>query len=245
MNLLSISIGGGSPTPAATFVWSVGTAVAAGVILFLLNWGRELLTAHWKRKSEAGVLAFTLASQLDQFISDCSDVVARGYDFDEETGRPVDMAKAPIITFSNDLPWWVFPKELQHQIRSLPNMVDVANRALDETWRQEHGELLDVLEEREERYAEIGLVALAVNDHLSVMYGVPKLDRKDWRPEIVFQDSLDRFEDWRERQQAKVKVTVEMLARRSLSLEELLQRTRALDRDLTAAIEHHKRASSK
>jgi hypothetical protein len=190
MILISVSLGAASSAPASTFVWSVGTAVAAGVILFLLNWGRELVTAHWKRENEAGVLAFTLATQLDEFISKCSDVVTNGWTEDER-GMPTSTMNTPSISFPSDLDWWVFPKELQHEIRSLPNKVDVADRALDNTW--EHGDPWDVYYEREMRYAEIGLEAIKINAKLAKRYGVPLLDRGSWRPETIFRERLEKY----------------------------------------------------
>jgi hypothetical protein len=188
MNLIAINFGGS--TQASTFAWSVGTAVAAGVILFLLNWGRELLTAHWKRENEAGVLALTLATQLDEFISGCSDVVANGWT-EDETGMPKSTAKTPSISFAHDIDWWVFPKELQHVIRSLPNKVDVADRALENTW--EYGDPWEVYHEREERYADIGLAAIKINAKLAKRYGVPLLDRGSWSPETIFRDCLEKY----------------------------------------------------
>ncbi len=195
MNVVAITFGGGAPPISAltTILSGLAVALVAGIVLFALNWLREHLTTKWKRNSEASVLAFTIASQLDEFISQCSDVVAHGYDFDEQSGNVMDAAKPTKLSLSNDLPWSVLDKNLQHQIRSLPNEVDVANRTLDASWREEHIELLDVLQEREELYAQIGLKALALNKTLAERYDVPLLNRRDWHPEKIFKSSLENF----------------------------------------------------
>ncbi|MGO6853886.1 hypothetical protein ACCS68_26230 [Rhizobium beringeri] len=233
MNVISVSFGSGSQS---SFVWSVGTAVAAGIILFLLNWAREWLTNHLKRTSEASVLAFTVSSQIDEFVSQCSDLVSRGYDFDPESGSVKDQAKPVKLSFSNDLPWSVLDKNLQHRIRSLPNEIDVANRTLSTSWAEEDTDLLDILQEREELYAQIGLTALELNKILHDRYDVPLLDRRNWHPEQIFKESLKTFTDHRaivRNLQSKVDLT-DLIP--GPSDEELKLRLVALDADLKSAM---------
>lgn len=195
MNLVSVSFGGGSQL---SFAWSVGTAVAAGVILFLLNWWREWLTDRLKRTSEARVLAFTVSSQLDEFISQCSALVSRGFDFDPESGSVRDKAKPVKLSFSPNLPWSVLDMTLQHRIRSLPNEIDVIEHTLSSLWAEEDSDLLDVLEKREELYAQVGINAFNINLILHKQYGVPLLNRRHWRPEKIFENSLEKFAQFRD-----------------------------------------------
>ncbi len=205
MNLITISFGSaGTPSSLwTTIITGLAVALGGGIVLFGLNWAREYLTASWTRQNQAGVLAFTVASQIDQFVSKCFEVVADGYDFDPESGQVRDKSGSAQISFSDDLPWDVFDKELQHRIRSLPNEIHVAERTLAKTWDVGEGYLLDVLQEREELYAQIGLNALELNNILHKRYGVPLLDRKGWHPEEAFHTSLKNFADARERQKER------------------------------------------
>ncbi|TCA41713.1 hypothetical protein E0J16_34050 [Rhizobium pisi] len=200
MSILEITIGSSAPPPSlwTTILTGLAVALGGGIVLFGLNWAREVLMARWTRQNQAGVLAFTVASQIDQFVSKCFEVVADGYDFDPESGQVRDKSGSANITFSDDLPWGVFEKELQHRIRSLPNEIHVAERTLAKSWHDGDGFLLDVLQEREELYAQIGLNALELNNILHKRYGVPLLDRKDWHPENAFRASLKNFADHRD-----------------------------------------------
>ncbi|MBB2713322.1 hypothetical protein N2597_11290 [Rhizobium sophoriradicis] len=200
MSIITISLGAVSvPTSLWTTIFTgLAVALGGGIVLFALNWFRDYLTARWTRQNQAGVLAFTVASQIDQFVSKCFEVVASGYDFDPESGQVRDRSGSANLSFSDDLPWTVFDKELQHRIRSLPNEIHVAERTLAKSWDDGEGHLLDVLQEREELYAQIGLNALELNAILHIRYGVPLLDRKEWRPEDTFRNSLKDFADRRE-----------------------------------------------
>jgi hypothetical protein len=238
MSIFEITIGSSARSPSlwTTILTGLAVALGGGIVLFGLNWLREVLTARWTRQNQAEVLAFTVASQIDQFVSKCFEVVAHGYDFDPESGQVRDKSGSANITFSDDLPWGVFEKELQHRIRSLPNEIHVAERTLAKSWDDGDGYLLDVLQEREELYAQIGLNALELNGILHKRYGVPLLDRKGWRPEETFRGSLKSFADARD---ANTKLRDQGFFSDLLpgpSDDELKQRMRVLDADLQNAV---------
>lgn len=241
MNIIGITFGSATAPESVltTVIPGITVALVAGVVLFLLNWLRDVLMSHWKRKSEAGVLAFTLGSQLDEFISGCSDVVADGWT-EDETGMPKSKVKTPSISFSSDIDWWVFSKELQHEIRSLPNKVDVADRALNNTWK--YGDPWEVYHEREERYAGIGLEAVRINQKLSRKYRVPLLDRGSWNPEEIFRNCLDRYAEDRRKSESSSNTWDSLLGP---SLDELKQRQAELATTLDAALAKRKERALK
>ncbi|WP_312356792.1 hypothetical protein [Agrobacterium sp.] len=195
----------GNPAPAAsasiwvTILTGLAVAVGAGVVMFLLNWAREVIMARRHKNDEAAVLAFSIASQIDNFINSCYQVVAHGVYYDDEGGM-MDGAKGPIkISFSEKHQWTVFDRTLQHRIRSLPNKLEVADAVLDSIWDQEWSDLEDILPKRAELYAEIGLEALDINAILHKKYGVPLLDRKTTDPASTFSKLLESFAESRER----------------------------------------------
>ncbi|NTF64962.1 hypothetical protein [Rhizobium rhizogenes] len=239
MSIFEITIGSSAPPPSlwTTILTGLAVALGGGIVLFGLNWLREYLTARWTRQNQAGVLAFTVASQIDQFVSKCFEVVAYGYDFDPESGQVRDKSGSANLSFSDDLPWGVFDKELQHRIRSLPNEIHVAERTLAKSWDDGDGYLLDVLQEREELYAQIGLNALELNSILHKRYGVPLLDRKEWRPEETFRGSLKSFADARDNNTTLRDQGFFTDLLPGPSEEELRNRMSALSSDLKAAMD--------
>jgi len=200
MPIFEITVGHSAPPPSVweTIVTGLVVAIIGGAVIFALNMWRETHMAYTHRKREAGVLAFTIAAQIDQFINKCYQVVARGYDFDHD-GQVTDRSGSASISFPDNLKWEVFDKNLQHRIRSLPNEVEVAGAVLSKLWDEGEGYLLDVVQEREELFAELGLKALEINHILHELYGVPLLDRKTIDPEKTFTASLKSFSDAREK----------------------------------------------
>ncbi len=203
MNLFNISIGTASSAPqtwATTILPSLTVALVAGIVLFLLNWTREYLTSYWKKESEAEVLAFSLATQFDQFISQCTNVVDDPLHEDPETGCYQSTTKIPQIIFADITNWSVLDKRLQYKIRSIPNKIDVAERNLESIWENGEGPPYygDMFEERVWRYAWIGLEACLINDILKEKYDVPQLERGEWHPADHFKNEIDRIAKQRE-----------------------------------------------
>ena len=131
MSIFAITIVNSATPPSiwTTIFTGLAVALGGGVVLFGLNWLREHLTSNWKRQSEAEVLAFSLATELDRLIAACSDVVHDQLYEDRETGIWESTVKTPEISFSDDLIWAAFEKRLQYRIRALPNKIGAAVRS--------------------------------------------------------------------------------------------------------------------
>lgn len=201
MPIFEINFGSSASSSAiwVTIITGLTVAVGAGVVMFLLNWAREVIMARRNKDDEAAALAFTIASQIDHFINSCYQVVAHGVDYDEEGGM-IDGAKGAIkLSLSDKHQWTVFDRSLQHRIRSLPNKLEVADAVLDSIWDQEWSDLDDILPKRAELYAEIGLEAIDINAILHRKYGVPLLDRKTTDPAATFTKLLESLAEFRDR----------------------------------------------
>ncbi|WP_245489215.1 hypothetical protein [Rhizobium ruizarguesonis] len=239
MNFISFTIGTATAAPQnwlMTVVPGLIVAVVAGVLLFFLNWLREYLTARWKKESEAEVLAFALVSQLDKLISECSYVVDDPLEEDRETGEYESTVDTPDIQFPESWNWAAFPKKLQYQIRSLPNKIDVANRAVTSNFEYGEGPPYygDAFQEREIRYAWIGLEACLINDQLAEKYGVPLLERGAWDPAETFKAAIEKVTKQREEAEAMRKNKPSFLLPK-VPIEELRDRHTKLTADLEAA----------
>lgn len=237
MGFIEITVGNSSPPPSVwtTILTGLTTALVAGIILFLLNWLREHLTAKWKRHGEAEVLAFSLATQLDRLISACSDVVNDPLAEDRETGETEPTVSTPSIIFVDDLPWTVFDKHLQYRIRALPNKIDAAVRSCGHI--ADYGEgppyYNDYFEERELRFSWIGLEACLLTQELADKYGVETLDRGEWEPEEDFKRRIQKIEQQRDADKAAWQPPDWAMTK--LPLEELERRRSDLSTALDAA----------
>lgn|GEM_PF-5993962 len=117
----------------------ITVALIAGITLFLLNWLRGGLTAKWKKKSEAEVLAFSLVTEFDRLIAACAEVVDDPLHMDQQTGIWESTVKTPWIEWPDNWHWSSFPKRLQYRVRSIPNKIYLANRSASALW--DHGDV--------------------------------------------------------------------------------------------------------
>lgn len=197
MNFFNFTIGSASSAPAtwlSTILPGLTVALVAGIVLFLLNWLREWLTAKWKRKTEAEVLAFTLVTEFDRLIAACAEVVDDPMEIDSHSVWNTTV-KTPWIEWPDNWNWGSFPKKLQYRIRSIPNKIYLANRSVSNLWEYGDGppDYFDAFEERRFRYSWIGLEAVLINDYLAKNYGVPLLDRGEWDPEDRFKREIEKI----------------------------------------------------
>lgn len=243
MNFFNVSIGGASSAPVSwlsTILPGLTVALVAGIILFLLNWLREYLTARWKKKSEAEVLAFTLVTEFDRLIAACSEVVDDPLHQDNH-GVWETTVKTPWIEWPDNWNWGSFPKKLQYRIRSIPNKIYLANRNVSHLWEYGDGppDFGDAFDERTFRYAWIGLEAVLINEILAKEYGVPLLDRGEWDPEERFKREIQKITERREEEKANPWPTPDWLLPK-VSIEELQERHAKLAVDLDAALKNRR-----
>jgi len=246
MNFINFTIGSTGSAPQtwlATVLPGVAVALIAGIVLFLLNWGREYLTAHWKKESEAEVLAFSLATQFDRLISQCADVVDDPLHEDRETQCWEATVRTPEIIFAESTIWSVFPKSLQYKIRSIPNKIDVADRNIGSLWEYGDGppDYGDAFEERRWRYAWIGLEACLINDILGDKYGVPALERGDWDPEERFKREISKIDERRRDEEQNPWPVADWILP-AAPIEELQERHAKLTTDLEMAMKNRRQA---
>lgn len=244
MNLIGFTFGAAPSTPPTlieTALPGLTVAIVAGIVLFLLNWFREWLTARLNRSSEAKVVAFSLVTEIDRLIAACAEVVDDPLHLDPETGMYETTVKSPWIEFPDSWNWGSFPTKLQYRIRSIPNRIYLANRSVSSLYEYGDGppDYGDAFEERTFRFAEIGIEAIEINDTLTRVYGVPLLDRGTWNPLEYFSREMAKITARREKEAALERpVPGWMLP--NVPIEELSARRTKLTRDLSAALERHK-----
>ncbi|MDP9573877.1 UNVERIFIED_ORG: hypothetical protein J2W66_004380 [Agrobacterium larrymoorei] len=234
MSVFEITIGNSAQQPSIFGAVLPGffVAISAGVLLWGLNWLREWLTAKWNRQTQAEVLAFGLATELDRLISACSDVVGDPRMEDPQTGLTEATTDTPTMILGDNLPWSSFPKSLHYRIRALPNKIDAAIKscAAEGEWGDGPPDYADYFREREFRFAWIGLEATSLRIELSNKYGVEYLDRGSWEPEEQFKGKIAEIE---RRKEKLANRPVSPFLKRKMPSEELEKRTA----DLAAALD--------
>ncbi|MCZ7890454.1 hypothetical protein O9X99_02070 [Agrobacterium salinitolerans] len=246
MNFVNFTIGSTGSAPQtwlSTILPGLTVALVAGIVLFALNWAREWITAHLKRKSEAEVLAFTLVTEFDRLIAACAEVVDDPCHMDQTTGIWETTVKTPWIEWPDSWNWSSFPKRLQYRVRSIPNKIYLANRSVSSLWEYGDGppDYSDAFEERSIRYAWIGLEAVVINEILARDYGVPLLDRGDWDPAERFKFQIDKIEKERAIEKAHPWPVPDFMLPK-VPIEELQARHAKLTVDLEAAIKNRRQA---
>ncbi|TZG36636.1 hypothetical protein [Agrobacterium sp. B1(2019)] len=238
MNFVNFTIGGAAAAPQtwlSTILPGLTVALVAGIVLFGLNWLREYLTTHWKKKNEAEVLAFILVTEFDRLIAACSEVVDDPLHQDSH-GVWETTVKTPWIEWPDNWSWGSFPKKLQYRIRSIPNKIYLANRHVSSLWEYGDGppDYDDAFEERIFRYSWIGLEAVLINDILAKEYGVPLLDRGDWDPEERFKREIEKITKRRDEEKANPWPQPHWMLPK-VPIEELTERHKKLAVELEAA----------
>lgn len=197
MSIFEISIGSSSPPPSFWSAIFPGLVVAlvGGVVLWGLNWLREWLMAKWNRHTEAEVLAFSLASELDRLISACYNVAHDPQEEDRETGVWEPTVGTPKLEWGENLKWAAFPRSLHYRIRALPNKIDAALKSCASAAEYGDGppDYADYFREREDRFSWIGLEACVLRQELADDYGVEMIYRGEWDPEEAFKEKIQKY----------------------------------------------------
>ncbi|MCJ9720797.1 hypothetical protein MOV66_10260 [Agrobacterium sp. SHOUNA12C] len=234
MSLIEITFGHSAPPSAiwSTIIPGLVVALIGGVTIWGLTWLKEVTMAKRNRHTEAEVLAFSLASELDRLVSACYEVVCDEREEDRDTGYTEPTVDTPKLAWGDDLKWSSFPKSLHYRIRALPNKIDAAVKscAAEAEYGDGPPDFYDYFRERELRFSWIGLEASALRFELSKNYGVEYLNRGSWDPDDTFKEKIAKVEEFKEKQRNR---PVHPLFVKQVPIEELEKR-RA---DLGAAID--------
>lgn len=241
MSIFEITIGHSAPPPSiwSTMIPGLVVALIGGVTVWGLTWLKEVTMAKRNRHTEAEVLAFSLASELDRLVSACYEVVNDPQEEDRETGYWEPTVETPKLAWGSDLKWSSFPRSLQYRIRALPNKIDAALKSCSAEAEYGDGppDFSDYFREREFRFAWIGLEASALRFELSKNYGVEYLDRGSWDPDNSFKEKIAEIEEIKEKMRNRPE---HPLFIKKVPLEELEKRRAELGAALNTMLEKHK-----
>ena len=155
-----------------------------GVIVgTVLPWFRDARA----NKRQARYLAIRIVCVLDEFLGQCTNVVADdGLAFGQ---RSADGCLEPQVSQPNGLPlpsdvdWRSIDHGLMYRILALPSRIERDNRCI--SFSAEHSfppDYNEFFEERRYRYALIGLEVATLAQTLRSTYGIPAQEIDEWRP---------------------------------------------------------------
>ena len=156
------------------------TGVVVGTIL---PWFRDV----WNNKRLARYLAIRIVCVLDEFLDQCTNVVGDDGSFNGE--RRADGYREAQVSLPNGLPlpsdvdWRSINHGLMYKILELPSRIERENSAISFAAEQSYPpDYEEVFEERQYRYACLGLDVAALTQTLRSTYGIPVQEFGEWDP---------------------------------------------------------------
>lgn len=169
----------------AIFLGLISTASGLfGVVVgAVLPWFRDA----WNNKRQARYLAIRIVCILDEFLDECTNVVdddglcsgqrnADGY-LEAQVSHPKG------LPLPNDVDWRTIDHHLMYEILALPSRIERDNRSI--SFAGEHAfppDYWEFFEERQYRYASLGLDVAALTQSLRSTYGIPEQEMGEWDP---------------------------------------------------------------
>jgi len=177
---------------------SAGSGFLGVIVGTVLPWFRE----RWINTGKARYLAIRVVCILDEFLEQCAAVVgddgmccgqrnAEGY-LEAQVALPTG------LPLPDDVDWRSINHGLMYRILVLPSRIEADNRVIAGVG--EHSfppDYEEVFEERQYRYACLGLEAVALGRKLRQTYGIPSQEFGDWDPIKTLEDEKARIEELR------------------------------------------------
>ena len=154
----------------------------------MLAMAREFFADWIKRKKNAKYLAIRVSCILDKFIYDCVNVVQddglccgqRNND-----GCLEVQVKTPILEFDSlSLEWESLSSGLLYEVINFPNDIKHADSSINSVgeYVASPPDYEEYFEERQTKYAELGLRAFELSKKLHVKYSLPIREYQPWNP---------------------------------------------------------------
>lgn len=178
-----------------------------GVIVgSFIPWIKEGWKAKRSRAERAKYLAVRVICVLDGYFEKCVEVVLDdgklgGDESGRDHGPGVPCPPAPI--FPDEVDWKSIDGDLMYRILTFPNSVQKTDNDIEFISRMTTSppDFEQEFDTRQEGYAELGLEAMAITDHLRKKYKLPKREHNkrnaDWNPKKILEEKLQKFEKQR------------------------------------------------
>ena len=171
-----------------------GTLLVTGFGVWLGAF-KELFTDWWRRRRQARYHAMLLAVTLDQLVDDCMTAAFDDGIADQE-GERVTTSANPAIVWPDALDWPLLNTEVMYRCLLLPGMVKSALESLAFISENIAGppDYEEYFDERQLRYAAIGLSAFHLLERIKGDYGLIFESRRKGDLRKSFEQKIEEIE---------------------------------------------------
>ena len=162
---------------------STASALFGVVVGAVLPWFRDA----WNNRRQARYLAIRIVCLLDEFLDECTNVVS---DDGLSSGQrnadgclEAQVSQPKSLPLPDDVDWRSIDHGLMYEILALPSRIERDNRSI--SFAGEHAfapDYREFFEERQYRYACLGLDVAAIIQSLRSTYGIPEQEMGEWDP---------------------------------------------------------------
>lgn len=178
-------------------------STACGLIGVVIGAALPLLRDAWNKRRQARYLAIRIVCVLDEFLDECTNVVGDdGLSFGQRSadGRLEAQVSQPKgLPLPDDVDWRSIDHGLMYEILALPSRIERDNRFI--SFEAEHAfppDYRQFFEERQYRYACLGLDVAGLTQTLRSTYGIPEQETGEWDPVAYLVREKARIENCRE-----------------------------------------------
>ena len=166
-----------------------------GVIVgAILPWFRD----RWSNKRQAGYLAIRVVCILDEFLEQCTSIVGDSGLCNPDGSLEAQVSQPNDLPLPKDVDWRSIDHGLMYKILVFPSRIQRDNRSIsfaaDNSFPPHYDEFY---EERQYRYACLGLDAAALTQELQTTYGIPPQEFGHWNPVSYLKDEKAKIEQLR------------------------------------------------
>ena len=188
---------------------SAASGLAGVIVATALPWFRD----RWNNKRQARYLAIRVVCVLDEFVDQCTCVVADDGLCDGQRNAQgclePQIAQPKGLPLPTDVDWRSIDYDLMYNILTLPSRIEGENRAIsfaaENSFPPDYNE---VFEERRHRYSCLGLDAAALTNVLRTRYGIPAQEFGDWDPIGYLTDEKIKIDKIREDRKSRSSISI-------------------------------------
>jgi hypothetical protein len=196
---------------------SAFSGIVGVLIGSIIPWLQSSFRESRIKRNDADYLAIRIVTILEKYILSCIDVV---YDDGTSQGQPAGndgcyehQIETPAhIAFPDDINWRSIDSKLMFKLLSLPNLAHEADRSI--SFSLEFAgppDYSEFFEERQKKYAQIGLYALDVESELRKKYKIPNRNHEhDWSPKDVFEKRIKEIEGLEDKRQKQNQIFLKL-----------------------------------
>ena len=178
-------------------------STASGLFGVVIGAALPWLRDAWNNKRQARYLAIRIVCLLDEFLDECTNVVGDdGLCSGQRTADgclEAQVSQPKSLPLPDDVDWRSIDHGLMYKILALPSRIERDNRSI--AFEAEHSfppDYSEFFEDRQYRYACLGLDVAALTKTLRSTYGISEQERSEWDPVGYLVKEKARIENCRE-----------------------------------------------